>query len=81
VSAVPAMVKFFPRKTSSVGEIDLKIVVFAVFWPISPTKRPIDGKLLTFCEGTLGCFGFWLHAENLPSLKNQNFDFFFFLNM
>jgi len=22
----------------------------------------------------LGFFGFWLHAENLPSLKNQNFE-------
>jgi len=50
VSAVPAMPIFLFKKKSSVGEIGLKIVVvFAVLWPISPTKRPTDGKLLTFC--------------------------------
>ena len=27
----------------------------------------------------LGCFGFWLHAENLPSLKNQNFEKYFWI--
>ena len=41
VSAVPAMPKMSLKIASSVGEIDFKIVVvFAVFWPISPTKRP-----------------------------------------
>ena len=34
------------------------------------TQRAIMGL------GMLGCFSFWLHAENIPSLKNQNFDFF-----
>ena len=50
------------------------VVIFAVFGPISPTNRIIDGKQLTFCKGMLGCFGFWFHAENLPSFKNQNFE-------
>jgi len=27
----------------------------------------------------LGFFGFWLHAENLPSLKNQNFEKYFWI--
>jgi len=34
VSAVPAMPKNVPPKSASFGEIDFKIVVFAVFWPI-----------------------------------------------
>ena len=29
---------------------------------ISPTKQPIDGKLITFCYGMLGLFGLSLHA-------------------
>jgi len=40
VSAVPVMLKMSLKIASSVGEIDFKIVVvFAVFWPISPTYR------------------------------------------
>ena len=69
VSVVPAVSIFFPKKlTVRNGEIVLKIVVvFAVFGPVSPKKGLIDGKLLTFCKGMLGCFGFWFHAENIPS--------------
>ena len=50
MSAVPAMPFLSPKIWAIIGEIDFKIVVvFAVFGPILPTKRPIDGKLLTFC--------------------------------
>jgi len=33
----------------------------------------------TFCDGTLGCFGFWFHAESMPSLKNENVEKYFWI--
>jgi len=51
VCAVPAMPKKNPKNNGWIGGIDIKIVViFAEFWPISPTKRPINGKILIFCK-------------------------------
>jgi len=37
---------FWHKISARFGEIDFKfLLVFAVVWPISPKKRPIDGKL------------------------------------
>jgi len=74
VSAVPAMPK--TKITSSVGEIDFKIVVVLPFLA-NHTHKATYRRQTTFCKGMLGCFGFWFHAENIPSLKTQNFEKYF----
>jgi len=40
--------------------------IFFFFCVKLPKKWPIDGKLITFCKGMLGLFGFSLHAANRP---------------
>ena len=50
----------------------VKVSFLTFFGPMSPTKRPIDGKLITFCEDIVAFLWFFsFHSVNIPSWEKK----------